>query len=169
MAAAGTLRALLASKDRSARARPQMYAEQCLEGGGLSLVMSLARETRPEHRGPAAVQAAFLLKCMVAAEGPAWCHAAVTACAAVACAVEWLVRAGVPIEARAEAASCLRVLSLTPECKDAIEAAGGPAALQQVGQTNQFITTRERVYSIFQGWHICWVAKRKSKNTVEIR
>eukprot|EP00959_Pyramimonas_sp_CCMP1952_P213272 4462524-Pyramimonas_sp.AAC.1 len=41
---------------------------------------------------------------MVAAEGPAWHHAAVTACGAVPCAVEWLARAGVPVEAKAEAA-----------------------------------------------------------------
>jgi len=128
VASAGALKAVLASKDRTSSMRPTEYAAEFLLTGGLSLCRCLAYEDRPEAKA----QASFLVHKIADANGPPWHFAAISASGVISMLVDWIQGNGLAIEVRAEAAACLRRLSLAQECRDAIFAANGPETLQQV-------------------------------------
>ncbi|KAK3265106.1 hypothetical protein CYMTET_26191 [Cymbomonas tetramitiformis] len=126
-AAAGVLRVLLASRDRAEPWRPAAYLREFVLAGGMHVCRQLACDRR---RAESVHSATFFLH-KVAAAGGSY-SAIIAACAQVQFVAEMLVGTGVSMDTKAEAAACLRKLSLAPECQHVMYAAGAVHALQQV-------------------------------------
>eukprot|EP00854_Cymbomonas_tetramitiformis_P007758 gene7758-9223_t len=111
-AAAGVLRVLLASRDRAEPWRPAAYLREFVLAGGMHVCRQLACDRR---RAESVHSATFFLH-KVAAAGGSY-SAIIAACAQVQFVAEMLVGTGVSMDTKAEAAACLRKLSLAPECQ----------------------------------------------------